>query len=94
MSAATTSTVPTPVDSPKIVAKNDKGDESKKKKKKERTRKRAKRNPRKRTLKTKVIVRRLPPNLPEDIFMNTVKPWITEENTDYSLYVAGKFAKR
>ncbi|KAI9019389.1 Smg-4/UPF3 family-domain-containing protein [Phycomyces nitens] len=57
-----------------------------KKKKREKAKKKAKRASRKNVLKTKVIVRRLPPNLPEEIFMNTVKPWTTDENVDYKYY--------
>jgi regulator of nonsense transcripts 3 len=62
--------------------------------KKKRNKKKSKRNSRKPTLKTKVIVRRLAPNLPEDIFMNSVKPWVSEDNVTYSLYVPGKLSKR
>lgn len=61
---------------------------------KKRVKKKSKRQPRKNTLKTKVVVRRLPPNLPEKIFFNAVKPWISEEIVDYSLYVPGKLSKR
>ncbi|KAL0093901.1 Smg-4/UPF3 family-domain-containing protein [Phycomyces blakesleeanus] len=64
-----------------------------KKKKREKAKKKAKRASRKNVLKTKVIVRRLPPNLPEEIFMNTVKPWTSEENVDYKYYVLGKLSK-
>ncbi|KAI7866105.1 Smg-4/UPF3 family-domain-containing protein [Mucor mucedo] len=82
----------TPLDSPKVVTKVVDGKTSTEKPKK-RTKKRSKRHARKPTLKTKVIVRRLPPNLPEEIFFNSVKPWINQDNVDYSLYVPGKLSK-
>lgn len=63
-------------------------------KKKKRAKRKPKRHSRKPTLKTKVVVRRLPPNLPEEIFNNSVKPWISEETVDYSVYVPGKLSKR
>lgn len=85
---STPSTPVTTTASPKIKSNDAKSE------KKKRIRKRSKRHARKPTLKTKVIVRRLPPNLPEEIFMNSVKPWISEDNVTYSLYVAGKLSKR
>ncbi|KAG2007036.1 hypothetical protein CC2G_014764 [Coprinopsis cinerea AmutBmut pab1-1] len=42
----------------------------------------------------KTVVRRLPPNLPEDIFWQTVKPWVTEETATWKVYYPGKFKKR
>ncbi|GAA5814841.1 hypothetical protein MFLAVUS_008344 [Mucor flavus] len=90
MSAVTPPSSVPPTDSPKVLPKETKtGDKPARK----RTKKRTKRHARKNTLKTKVIVRRLPPNLPEEIFMNSVKPWISEETVDYSLYVPGKLSK-
>ncbi|KAG0172194.1 hypothetical protein DFQ28_007475 [Apophysomyces sp. BC1034] len=67
--------------------------EKAKKKKKDRAKKKAKQASRKTTLKTKVVVRRLPPNLPEDVFMNTVKQWTSDESVDFAYYVPGKLAK-
>ncbi|KAI8334883.1 Smg-4/UPF3 family-domain-containing protein [Blakeslea trispora] len=61
--------------------------------KKKKTKKKPKRRTRKLAPKTKVVVRRLPPNLPEDIFMNSVKPWTAEDILNYSLYVPGKLSK-
>lgn len=60
--------------------------------KKKRTKKKPRRQ-RKPTLKTKVVVRRLPPLLSKDEFMEAVKTWINEETTDYSSYIPGKVAK-
>jgi hypothetical protein len=97
MSAAETPSItPTPTDSPKVNSKTGEGKSvpTGDKPAKKRTKKKLKRHPRKATLKTKVIVRRLPPNLPEKIFMDSVKPWISEETVDYSLYVPGKLSKR
>ncbi|OBZ84786.1 Regulator of nonsense transcripts UPF3 [Choanephora cucurbitarum] len=61
--------------------------------KKKKTKKKSKRRTRKPVPKTKVVVRRLPPNLPQDIFMNSVKPWTAEDIVTYSLYVPGKLSK-
>ncbi|KAF1803803.1 Smg-4/UPF3 family-domain-containing protein [Mucor lusitanicus] len=62
-------------------------------KKKKRAKRKPKRHSRKPTLKTKVVVRRLPPNLPEEIFNTSVKPWISQDTVDYSVYVPGKLSK-
>ncbi|KAI8388641.1 Smg-4/UPF3 family-domain-containing protein [Radiomyces spectabilis] len=64
-----------------------------KKKKRDRQRKKAKRANRKNVLKTKVVVRRLPPNLPEETFMNAVKAWTGDDVVDYKYYVPGKISK-
>ncbi|KAI8076536.1 Smg-4/UPF3 family-domain-containing protein [Gilbertella persicaria] len=93
ITSTNTTTNVTPIDSnestpaPTTTTKPTKTDKKKKPKKK------SKKRTRKPTLKTKVVVRRLPPNLPQDIFMNSVKPWVHEDNVDYSLYVAGKLSK-
>ncbi|KAI9246358.1 Smg-4/UPF3 family-domain-containing protein [Sporodiniella umbellata] len=63
-----------------------------KKTKKDSTKKTTRR-PRKPVLKTKVVVRRLPPQLPKDEFMETVKAWVNEETVDYSSFISGKIAK-
>ncbi|KAF8153142.1 Smg-4/UPF3 family-domain-containing protein [Crassisporium funariophilum] len=42
----------------------------------------------------KTVVRRLPPNLPEDIFWQSVQPWVTEETTIWKVYYPGKLRKR
>ncbi|KAJ3477471.1 hypothetical protein NLI96_g10441 [Meripilus lineatus] len=42
----------------------------------------------------KTIVRRLPPNLPEDVFWQSVQPWVTEETVTWKVYYQGKFRKR
>lgn len=90
------SATPKPIETPSVDAKNSEGKATStgEKPAKKRVKKKSKRQPRKNTLKTKVVVRRLPPNLPEKIFFNAVKPWISEETTDYSLYVPGKLSKR
>ena len=80
--------------SPKPTSKSNDATKNPEDKKKKRNKRKPKRHPRKPTLKTKVVVRRLPPNLPEEIFNNSVKPWISEETVDYSVYVPGKLSKR
>lgn len=65
-----------------------------KKKQKEKAKKKAKKASRKNAPKTKVVVRRLPPNLPEDVFMNAVKRWTSDEVVDYKFYVPGKLSQR
>ncbi|KAJ3280888.1 hypothetical protein HK104_000345 [Borealophlyctis nickersoniae] len=57
------------------------------------------RRPRKRTSrknkrpapKTKAVVRRLPPNVPEEIFIQSVEKWIGD--TDWTQFIPGKLAK-
>ncbi|KAI7848542.1 Smg-4/UPF3 family-domain-containing protein [Circinella umbellata] len=63
-----------------------------KKKKKEKAKKKAKRA-KKNVLKTKIVVRRLPPNLPEEAFMNACKRWIGDDVVDYKFYVHGKLSQ-
>ncbi|ORX57498.1 hypothetical protein DM01DRAFT_322496 [Hesseltinella vesiculosa] len=67
-----------------------KGADPSKKKKRERRRKKPK--TKKELPKTKVIVRRLPPNLPEDVFMNVVQKWIGDDAVDYKMYIPGKLS--
>lgn len=38
----------------------------------------------------KLVVRRLPPNLPEELFWKTVSPWITETTCTWKRYVKGR----
>ncbi|KAF8682478.1 Utp21 protein [Rhizoctonia solani] len=40
--------------------------------------------------KLKVVIRRLPPNLPENIFWQSVAQWVTDESSSWKLYVPGK----
>ncbi|EUC62084.1 Smg-4/UPF3 family protein [Rhizoctonia solani AG-3 Rhs1AP] len=42
------------------------------------------------TPRLKVVVRRLPPNLPETIFWQSVAQWVTDESSSWKLYVPGK----
>ncbi|EJD51954.1 hypothetical protein AURDEDRAFT_181525 [Auricularia subglabra TFB-10046 SS5] len=42
----------------------------------------------------KVVVRRLPPNLPEDVFWDSVKPWANDDTVQWRSFVAGKISKR
>ncbi|KAJ3509927.1 hypothetical protein NMY22_g16135 [Coprinellus aureogranulatus] len=42
----------------------------------------------------KAVVRRLPPNLPEEIFWQTVQKWVTEDTVSWKVYYSGKFKKR
>ena len=44
--------------------------------------------------KLKTVVRRLPPNLPEDVFWESVKPWATDETTAWRAYYKGKIRKK
>lgn len=39
----------------------------------------------------KTVVRRLPPNLPEDIFWQSVAPWVSDETVSWKVYYPGKF---
>lgn len=42
----------------------------------------------------KTVVRRLPPNLPEDIFWQSVQPWATEETVTWKAFYPGKLQKK
>ncbi|KAF8893014.1 Smg-4/UPF3 family-domain-containing protein [Infundibulicybe gibba] len=42
----------------------------------------------------KTVVRRLPPNLPEDVFWKSVEPWVSEETVSWKIYYKGKFRSR
>ena len=45
-------------------------------------------------VKLKVVVRGLPPNLPESLFKDTTKEWINETTVDWYYYVSGKLYER
>ena len=42
----------------------------------------------------KTVVRRLPPNLPEEIFWQSVAQWVNEETITWKAYYPGKFKTR
>lgn len=42
----------------------------------------------------KTVIRRLPPNLPEEIFWQSVQSWATEDTTVWKTYYPGKLRKR
>jgi regulator of nonsense transcripts 3 len=42
----------------------------------------------------KTVVRRLPPNLPEDVFWQSVDAWVSEETVIWKTFYPGKFRKR
>ncbi|KAG6908859.1 hypothetical protein DXG01_003025 [Tephrocybe rancida] len=42
----------------------------------------------------KSVVRRLPPNLPEDVFWGSVAPWVTDDVVAWKTYYPGKLKKR
>ena len=42
----------------------------------------------------KTIVRRLPPNLPEDVFWQSVAKWVSDETVSWKVYYPGKFKTR
>ena len=42
----------------------------------------------------KTVVRRLPPNLPEDVFWQSVQTWVTDENVNWKVFYAGKVRTR
>jgi regulator of nonsense transcripts 3 len=43
-------------------------------------------------VKLKVVVRRLPPDLPEEIFLKTVQKW--QNSVEYMQFCPGKAAKK
>ena len=38
----------------------------------------------------KTVVRRLPPNLPEEVFWHSVQAWVTDETVTWKSYHPGK----
>ncbi len=46
------------------------------------------------TERLKTVVRRLPPNLPEDVFWQSVQQWVTDGTVVWKEYHQGKFRKR
>ncbi|KAG2361050.1 Smg-4/UPF3 family-domain-containing protein [Suillus spraguei] len=42
----------------------------------------------------KTVVRRLPPNLPEEIFWQSVQTWVTDDSVAWKVYHTGKLRKR
>ncbi|PFH50832.1 hypothetical protein AMATHDRAFT_47541 [Amanita thiersii Skay4041] len=42
----------------------------------------------------KTVVRRLPPNLPEDVFWQSVQQWVTDDTTVWKAFHSGKFKKK
>lgn len=44
--------------------------------------------------KLKAVVRRLPPNLPEEIFWQSVQPWATDETIFWRAFYPGKIRKK
>jgi len=64
---------------------------TKKEKEKERREKHAQHHSNERL---KTVVRRLPPNLPEEIFWQTVQRWVSDETVTWKVYYPGKFKKQ
>ncbi|SRR6266550_7702540 len=42
----------------------------------------------------KAVVRRLPPNLPEDVFWQSVQQWVSDETVTWKGFYPGKFKKK
>ncbi|KAF8964760.1 Smg-4/UPF3 family-domain-containing protein [Flammula alnicola] len=42
----------------------------------------------------KTVIRRLPPNLPERVFWQSVQPWVTEDTAVWRIYYPGKLRKK
>ncbi|TFK67637.1 hypothetical protein BDN72DRAFT_89122 [Pluteus cervinus] len=42
----------------------------------------------------KTVVRRLPPNLPEEVFWQSVQTWVTDETVTWKVFYPGKIKKR
>ena len=53
------------------------------------------RGPNKGQAKTKIVVRRLPANLPEFVFMDSIKPHVPDQSVERpTTWVAGKVSKK
>ena len=50
--------------------------------------------PKSQTERLKTIVRRLPPNLPEEVFWQSVAKWVGTETVSWRAYYPGKFKTR
>jgi regulator of nonsense transcripts 3 len=46
------------------------------------------------TERLKTVVRRLPPNLPEPIFWQSVQTWVTDDSVIWKEYCPGKVKKK
>ena len=46
------------------------------------------------TERLKTVVRRLPPNLPEDVFWQSVQAWVTDDTVTWKVYHPGKLRRR
>lgn len=46
------------------------------------------------TERLKTVVRRLPPNLPENVFWQSVQQWVTDESVQWKSFYQGKFRTR
>lgn len=44
--------------------------------------------------KLKTVVRRLPPNLPEDIFWQSVQTWVSDDTVTWKAFYPGKIRKK
>ncbi|KIK00982.1 hypothetical protein K443DRAFT_582423 [Laccaria amethystina LaAM-08-1] len=66
----------------------------KKERERERERERKEKALQQSTERLKTVVRRLPPNLPEEVFWQSVQPWVTEEAVSWKVFYAGKARKR
>jgi regulator of nonsense transcripts 3 len=42
----------------------------------------------------KIVVRRLPPNLPEEIFWQSVQEWVTDDTVSWKFFYGGKLKKK
>ncbi|KAF8624683.1 hypothetical protein AX17_007014 [Amanita inopinata Kibby_2008] len=42
----------------------------------------------------KTVVRRLPPNLPEEVFWQSVQQWVTDETVSWKVFYPGKYKKK
>lgn len=42
----------------------------------------------------KTVVRRLPANLPEEIFWQSVQNWVSEDTISWKVFYAGKLRKK
>lgn len=71
-----------------------KGPPSKPRKERERDKKERLSQPPVSTERLKTVVRRLPPNLPEDVFWQSVQSWVSDETVTWKLFYPGKLRKR
>jgi hypothetical protein len=46
------------------------------------------------TSRNKLVIRRLPPTLPEDIFWKSIEPWLSDDKCLWKRYIKGRTGEK